>query len=300
MPAPALAERVEQVTCDWLGSRDHDDIAVFAVRAVAVRRAGRGTCTRCPARADRRRPRVTAARQDREPTAPYPATCTASDDADEYGAIDVALGLLDAGSRPTGAARPGRARAGPGGRAVAAQRVERRAGARRDAHQRAGGGGGGRAAGPRPTRGRVVVACMDGEWHALPARLVAEVLRFDGWDVTFLGASVPAAAPGLLPAPHDPRAVALACALPMRLPHALRDDRGLPAHRRARPGRWAAGSAQTGGGRAELGVACAPTDARGRRRLLADDRACGGVPPAPAGPPGRRRVRRPGRGAGSS
>ncbi|MFC7549901.1 PP2C family protein-serine/threonine phosphatase [Plantactinospora sp. GCM10030261] len=33
MPAPALAERVEQVTCDWLGGGDHDDIAVFAVRA---------------------------------------------------------------------------------------------------------------------------------------------------------------------------------------------------------------------------------------------------------------------------
>ncbi|WP_239127218.1 PP2C family protein-serine/threonine phosphatase [Asanoa siamensis] len=35
MPAPALAERVEQVIGDWLGGRNHDDIAVFAVRAVA-------------------------------------------------------------------------------------------------------------------------------------------------------------------------------------------------------------------------------------------------------------------------
>ncbi|MET8277755.1 PP2C family protein-serine/threonine phosphatase [Micromonospora sp. NPDC005174] len=34
MPAPALAERVEQLTCDWLGHRDHDDIAVLALRAV--------------------------------------------------------------------------------------------------------------------------------------------------------------------------------------------------------------------------------------------------------------------------
>lgn len=33
MPAPALAERVEQLTCDWLDGRDHDDIAVLAVRA---------------------------------------------------------------------------------------------------------------------------------------------------------------------------------------------------------------------------------------------------------------------------
>ncbi|MFD1080966.1 PP2C family protein-serine/threonine phosphatase [Micromonospora andamanensis] len=36
MPAPALAERIEQVTCDWLGQRDHDDIAVLALRASGV------------------------------------------------------------------------------------------------------------------------------------------------------------------------------------------------------------------------------------------------------------------------
>ncbi|SCL72355.1 Serine phosphatase RsbU, regulator of sigma subunit [Micromonospora citrea] len=33
MPAPALAERVEQLTCDWLAHGDHDDIAVLALRA---------------------------------------------------------------------------------------------------------------------------------------------------------------------------------------------------------------------------------------------------------------------------
>ncbi|MEV4624530.1 PP2C family protein-serine/threonine phosphatase [Asanoa sp. NPDC049573] len=36
MPAPALAERVEQVIGDWLGGRNHDDIAVLAVRAVGL------------------------------------------------------------------------------------------------------------------------------------------------------------------------------------------------------------------------------------------------------------------------
>ncbi|MEE6262722.1 PP2C family protein-serine/threonine phosphatase [Plantactinospora sonchi] len=35
MPAPALTERVEQVVSDWLSGRDHDDIAVFAIRAVS-------------------------------------------------------------------------------------------------------------------------------------------------------------------------------------------------------------------------------------------------------------------------
>jgi serine phosphatase RsbU (regulator of sigma subunit) len=43
MPAPALAERVEQVTCDWLAESDHDDIAVLALRAaVAGGRGGAG------------------------------------------------------------------------------------------------------------------------------------------------------------------------------------------------------------------------------------------------------------------
>nr|WP_239543041.1 PP2C family protein-serine/threonine phosphatase [Micromonospora terminaliae] len=41
MPAPALAERVEQVTCDWLGHSDHDDIAVLALRATSPGRPGR-------------------------------------------------------------------------------------------------------------------------------------------------------------------------------------------------------------------------------------------------------------------
>ncbi|GAA4613332.1 cobalamin B12-binding domain-containing protein [Actinoallomurus liliacearum] len=46
---------------------------------------------------------------------------------------------------------------------------------------------------PRPRRGegRVAVACVDGEWHALPARLLAETLRLRGWHVDFLGAHVP-------------------------------------------------------------------------------------------------------------
>ena len=48
MPAPALAERIEQVTCDWLAQGDHDDIAVLALRATGPGGATpRVTCTRC-------------------------------------------------------------------------------------------------------------------------------------------------------------------------------------------------------------------------------------------------------------
>ena len=41
-------------------------------------------------------------------------------------------------------------------------------------------------------QGHVVVTCAEGEWHSLPARMAAEVLRLHGWQVTFLGASAPA------------------------------------------------------------------------------------------------------------
>ncbi|WP_030609401.1 cobalamin B12-binding domain-containing protein [Streptomyces sclerotialus] len=38
---------------------------------------------------------------------------------------------------------------------------------------------------------RMTIACVPGEWHALPARLLAEVLTLRGWHVDFLGAHVP-------------------------------------------------------------------------------------------------------------
>ncbi|MEU6313309.1 cobalamin-dependent protein [Streptomyces sp. NPDC047014] len=71
-----------------------------------------------------------------------------------------------------------------------------------------------------PTRGRVTVACVDGEWHALPARLLAEVLRLRGWRVDYLGAQVPA--PHLVAHLHrtGPDAVALSGSLATRLPAA--------------------------------------------------------------------------------
>jgi methanogenic corrinoid protein MtbC1 len=77
-------------------------------------------------------------------------------------------------------------------------------------------------ASPRPNRGRVVVACLDGEWHALPARLVAEVLRLRGWHVTFLGASVPTSHLVTYLRQHDAQALALSGAVPVRLPLAHR------------------------------------------------------------------------------
>ena len=48
---------------------------------------------------------------------------------------------------------------------------------------------------PRPAPGattRVVLACAEGEWHTLPARLAAELSRSADVDVVFLGGSIPA------------------------------------------------------------------------------------------------------------
>jgi methanogenic corrinoid protein MtbC1 len=72
----------------------------------------------------------------------------------------------------------------------------------------------------RPTRGRITVACVDGEWHALPVRILGEMLRLDGWRVDFLGANVPG--PHLVTHLHQtgPDAVALSCMLATRLPRA--------------------------------------------------------------------------------
>jgi len=38
---------------------------------------------------------------------------------------------------------------------------------------------------------RAVVACTQGEYHELGARLTADLLECDGWDVTFLGTTMP-------------------------------------------------------------------------------------------------------------
>ncbi|WIM93863.1 cobalamin-dependent protein [Actinoplanes oblitus] len=71
-----------------------------------------------------------------------------------------------------------------------------------------------------PRRGRITLACVDGEWHGLPARILGELLKMDGWRVDFLGASVPG--PHLITHLHQtgPDAVALSCMIPTRLPRA--------------------------------------------------------------------------------
>ena len=42
-----------------------------------------------------------------------------------------------------------------------------------------------------PLDKKIVIACVEGELHDLPARLVSDMLEINGFDVRFLGASVP-------------------------------------------------------------------------------------------------------------
>ncbi|MEV7729400.1 cobalamin-dependent protein [Streptomyces sp. NPDC087917] len=69
-------------------------------------------------------------------------------------------------------------------------------------------------------RGTVIVACVDGEWHGLPARLLAEVLTLRGWTVDYLGAQVPTG--HLIARIHQrgPAVVALSSSIATRLPTA--------------------------------------------------------------------------------
>ncbi len=84
------------------------------------------------------------------------------------------------------------------------------------------------------TRGRpVVVACVEDEWHVLPARMLSEQLRSRRWDAVFLGASSPAGELGRFAHEVAPVAVLLSCSMPMHLPGARRSieachDAGIP------------------------------------------------------------------------
>ncbi|MEV4397272.1 cobalamin B12-binding domain-containing protein [Nonomuraea sp. NPDC049607] len=71
-----------------------------------------------------------------------------------------------------------------------------------------------------PDKGRLSVACVDGEWHTFPARLLAEVLRLRGWQVDYLGAHVPTAHLVVHVHRTAPVAVALSGSIATRLPAA--------------------------------------------------------------------------------
>ncbi|MEV0943162.1 cobalamin B12-binding domain-containing protein [Micromonospora wenchangensis] len=133
--------------------------------------------------------------------------------------------------------------------------------------------------GPTGDRGHVVMACVEGEWHALAARIVVEVVRAAGWRVTFLGASVPVR--HLVSYLHQtgPDAVLLSCVQPSRL---IRAGRMIEACRAAGVPVVAGGPGFGPDGRwaAAVGAVAWGATARDAARLLAGP-LC---PTTPTGP----------------
>ena len=70
---------------------------------------------------------------------------------------------------------------------------------------------------PEPGQPSLVLACADGEWHALSARMAADLLRAEGVDVTYVGASLPSEALADFLAAQAPTALGLSCSTGMTL-----------------------------------------------------------------------------------
>jgi len=71
-----------------------------------------------------------------------------------------------------------------------------------------------------PTGHHVVLACTDGEMHAVGLRMVGDFLEADGWDVEFLGAVTPGADLERFTRDGLPDAVCLSTTLTTHLEHA--------------------------------------------------------------------------------
>jgi hypothetical protein len=73
-----------------------------------------------------------------------------------------------------------------------------------------------------PDLGTMAVVCAEGDWHTLPARMAAEQWRWAGWDVAYLGGSLP---PGDLTrwlSSARPDVLAVTCSVSMFIPGAVR------------------------------------------------------------------------------
>jgi len=64
------------------------------------------------------------------------------------------------------------------------------------------------------SRGSVAVVCALGDWHTLPSRMAAELLRLDDWDVLFLGGSLPPADLQQWLADARPDVLVVSCSMP--------------------------------------------------------------------------------------
>jgi methanogenic corrinoid protein MtbC1 len=75
---------------------------------------------------------------------------------------------------------------------------------------------------PEATKGTFVMACADGEWHGLPARMASELLISDGWNVVYLGPATPAIQLRTYLAGMETDVVGISASLTSNLPGAAR------------------------------------------------------------------------------
>jgi MerR family transcriptional regulator, light-induced transcriptional regulator len=71
---------------------------------------------------------------------------------------------------------------------------------------------------PRSNGKRVLVACVEGELHDFPARLCADALDLAGFDVRYLGASVPHESLVAMVAAHQPDLLVLSVTMTFHVP----------------------------------------------------------------------------------
>ncbi len=69
---------------------------------------------------------------------------------------------------------------------------------------------------------KIAIACVEGELHDLPARLVADYLELDGFDVRFFGANVPQDELGAMIRDEQPDVIGLSVTMSFNMP-ALRE-----------------------------------------------------------------------------
>lgn len=90
-----------------------------------------------------------------------------------------------------------------------------------------------RSPGGATVPGRVVTCCVEGEWHTLPVRMVNDILAMQGYDVVFLGPSVPSVQLAGFLRDVGPVAVVASCTVATNLAGARRTiqashDAGVP------------------------------------------------------------------------
>jgi methanogenic corrinoid protein MtbC1 len=135
-----------------------------------------------------------------------------------------------------------------------------------------------RATRARPLGKAVVLACVEGELHDLPARIVADFLELEGFDVRYLGADIPTRDLIAMVSADRPDLVGLSVTMSFNVPSLrtavvhLREAITCPIFVGGHALQWSPGLA------GELGVATAGTTPA---EVIATARRLAGVPGAP-------------------